>query len=116
MEGFPGDTPILVKNINSSNMQILSLGDLYKKFERKNSNIKNWRVWSPDGWNKILEIRKGQTELDIHRISNCYNWLYATEKIRFLLGIRDVIEIKDIFRQIFGFRKTYVNQTTIYVP
>lgn len=96
MDGFPGNTPIVVKNINSPNMNILSLEELYKKLERKNSNIKNWKIWSPDGWNTILEIKKGKTNHNLHRISNCYNWLYATEKIKFLLGIREIISIEDI--------------------
>ena len=84
MEGFPGDTPIVVKNINSPNMQVLSLDELFKKLERKNSNIQNWRVWSPDGWNKIKEVIRDRTDLKIHRISNCYNWIYGTEKLKFL--------------------------------
>ena len=49
-----------------------------------------------DGWTKIKEVVRGKTNLKIHRISNCYNWLYATENIRFfLLGIREIINIKD---------------------
>ena len=62
MEGFPGDTPVVVKNINSSNKQILSLDELFKKLERKNSNVQNWRVWSPDGWNKIKELLNNGSE------------------------------------------------------
>lgn len=96
MYGFTGDTPIVVKNVNSSSKQVISLEELYKKLERKNSNIKNWRVWSPDGWNNILEVKRGKTKLNIHRISNCYNWLYATQNIKFLLGIREIIDIEDI--------------------
>ena len=96
MEGFLGDTPIVVKNISSYNMQILSLEELYKKLERKNSNIQNWRVWSPDGWNKIKEVVRGRTDLNIHRVSNCYNWLYGTENINFLLGVRETINIEKI--------------------
>tara|TARA_B100000795_G_scaffold268507_1_gene255595 strand:+ start:60 stop:905 length:846 start_codon:yes stop_codon:yes gene_type:complete len=96
MDGFPGDTPIVVKNTNSSSKQVISIEELYKKLERKNSNIKNWRVWSPDGWNNILEVNRGKTDLNIHRISNCYNWVYATQNIKFLLGIREIIDIEDI--------------------
>ena len=96
MYGFTGDTPIVVKNVNSSSKQVISLEELYKKLERKNSNIKNWRVWSPDGWNNILEVKRDKTKLNIHRISNCYNWLYATRNIKFLLGIREIIDIEDI--------------------
>tara|TARA_B110001469_G_C9639975_1_gene321662 strand:+ start:1461 stop:2306 length:846 start_codon:yes stop_codon:yes gene_type:complete len=96
MYGFTGDTPIVVKNVNSSSKQVISLEELYKKLERKNSNIKNWRVWSPDGWNNILEVKRDKTKLNIHRISNCYNWLYATQNIKFLLGIREIIDIEDI--------------------
>ena len=31
MEGFPGNTPIIVKNINSTSIQIISLEDFFKK-------------------------------------------------------------------------------------
>ena len=110
MEGFPGDTPVVVKNINSSNKQILSLDELFKKLERKNSNVQNWRVWSPDGWTKIKEVFRGKTNLKIHRISNCYNWLYATENIRFLLGIREVINIKDIIGETNLFMCDYLEK------
>tara|TARA_B100000676_G_scaffold12134_1_gene11084 strand:+ start:254 stop:1099 length:846 start_codon:yes stop_codon:yes gene_type:complete len=96
MIGFPGNTPVVVKNSNSSTKQVLSLEDLYKKLERKNSNIQNWKIWSPDGWNKIVEINRGKTDLDMYRISNCYNWLYGTKGIRFLLGIRTNIEIEEV--------------------
>lgn len=96
MIGFPGNTPVVVKNSNSSTKQVLSLEDLYKKLERKNSNIQNWKIWSPDGWNKIVEINRDKTSLDMYRISNCYNWLYGTKGIRFLLGIRTNIEIEEV--------------------
>ena len=111
MEGFPGDTPIVVKNINSPNMQVLSLDELFKKLERKNSNVQNWRVWSPDGWTKIKEVVRGKTNLKIHRISNCYNWLYATENIRFLLGIREIINIKDIIGETNLFMCDYLEKS-----
>ena len=110
MEGFPGDTPVVVKNINSSNKQILSLDELFKKLERKNSNVHNWRVWSPDGWNKIKEVVRGKTNLKIHRISNCYNWLYATQNIRFLLGIRETIDIGDIIGETNLFMCDYLER------
>jgi hypothetical protein len=110
MEGFPGDTPIVVKNINSSNKQILSLDELFKKLERKNSNVQNWRVWSPDGWNKIKEVVRGKTNLKIHRISNCYNWIYATQNIRFLLGIRETIDIGDIIGETNLFMCDYLEK------
>ena len=41
MEGFPGNTPLVVKNINSSNKQVVSIEELFKKIERKNGNIQN---------------------------------------------------------------------------
>ena len=110
MEGFPGDTPVVVKNINSSNKQILSLDELFKKLERKNSNVQNWRVWSPDGWNKIKKVIRGKTNLKIHRISNCYNWLYATQNIRFLLGIRETIDIGDIIGETNLFMCDYLEK------
>jgi hypothetical protein len=96
MIGFPGTTPVVVKNSNSSIKQVLSLEELYKKLERKNSNIQNWKIWSPEGWNKILEIKRDKTDLDMYRISNCYNWLYGTKGVKFLLGIREIIEIEDV--------------------
>ena len=96
MIGFPGNTPVVVKNSNSSTKQVLSLEELFKKLERKNSNIQNWKIWSPEGWNKILEIKRDKTDLDMFRISNCYNWLYGTKGVKFLLGIREIIEIEDV--------------------
>ena len=111
MEGFPGNTPIIVKNINSTSIQIISLEDFFKKTERKNSNIENWKIWSPDGWNKILEIKKDKTNLKIFRISNCYNWIYATENINFLIGIRKRINIKEIKKDTNLFVCDYLEHT-----
>jgi hypothetical protein len=111
MEGFPGNTPVVVKNSNSSNKQVLSLEDLYKKLERKNSNIHNWKIWSPGGWNKILEINRDKTKLDMFRISNCYNWIYGTRGIKFLLGIREIIEIEDVIGETNLFMCDYLEKT-----
>lgn len=111
MEGFPGNTPLVVKNINSSNKQVISIEELFKKIERKNGNIQNWRIWSPDGWNKILEIKRNKTDLKIHRISNCYNWLYATSGIKFLLGIREVVNIKKVIGETNLFMCDYLEKT-----
>ena len=110
MIGFPGSTPVVVKNSNSSTKQVLSLEELYKKLERKNSNIQNWKIWSPDGWNKIVEINRGKTDLDMYRISNCYNWLYGTKGIRFLLGIRTNIEIEDVIGETNLFMCDYLEK------
>ncbi len=110
MIGFPGNTPVVVKNSNSSTKQVLSLEELYKKLERKNSNIQNWKIWSPDGWNKIMEINRGKTDLDMYRISNCYNWLYGTKGIRFLLGIRTNIEIEDVIGETNLFMCDYLEK------
>ena len=110
MIGFPGNTPVVVKNSNSSTKQVLSLEELYKKLERKNSNIQNWKIWSPDGWNKIAEINRGKTELDMYRISNCYNWLYGTKGIRFLLGIRTNIEIEEVIGETNLFMCDYLEK------
>ncbi len=110
MIGFPGNTPVVVKNSNSSTKQVLSLEELYKKLERKNSNIQNWKIWSPDGWNKIVEINRGKTELDMYRISNCYNWLYGTKGIRFLLGIRTNIEIEEVIGETNLFMCDYLEK------
>ena len=38
MKGFPGDTPIVVKN-NSSKKQVMSIEDFYKKVERRKRHI-----------------------------------------------------------------------------
>ena len=110
MKGFPGNTPVVVKNSHSLSMQVISLEELYKKLERKNSNINNWRIWSPDGWNKIIEIERNKTELDIHRISNCYNWIYATEGIKFLLGIREIINIENVIGETNLFMCDYLEK------
>lgn len=110
MKGFPGDTPIVVKN-NSSKKQVMSIEDFYKKVERKNGNIHNWKVWSPDGWNKIQEVYRDKTQLKIHRISNCYNWLYGTEGLIFLLGIRETIKIEDIIGETNLFMCDYLEKT-----
>ena len=57
MEGFPGNTPLVVKNISSSNKQVVSVEELFKKIERKNGNIRRMR----SDWNKILKIKRDKT-------------------------------------------------------
>ena len=111
MIGFLGNTPVVVKNVNSSNKQVMSLEDLYKKLERKNCNIHNWKIWSPDGWNRILEINRDKTTLDMYRISNCYNWIYGTKGVKFLLGIREVIEIEHVIGETNLFMCDYLEKT-----
>ena len=55
MEGFQ-EIHLTVKNINSSNKQVVSIEELFKNREKK--GIFKIGEWSPDGWNKITEIKK----------------------------------------------------------
>ena len=86
------------------------MDELFKKVREKNGNMQNWKVWSPDGWNKIKKVIRGKTNLKFI-VFQIVIIGYMVQKIYVsLLGIRETIDIEDIIGETNLFMCDYLEK------
>lgn len=76
---FPEFTPITVKNKKTNMIELLTVGELEKKYE-------DYCAWSHKGWTNINKVYSHSTNQPIYRLYNWKNWIYVDENTNFKLS------------------------------
>ncbi len=91
MSGILGINPIIVQTKDGC-IKIIPI----KNLNLEHSKYNDLKVFSKKDWVEIRKIQREKTTKKVYRVSNCYNWLYATEDCKLLLAGNKTTQISEI--------------------
>ncbi|MDD1777808.1 MAG: hypothetical protein LUQ65_06515 [Candidatus Helarchaeota archaeon] len=108
MVGIIGISPIIVKR---ELVHVIPIKKLYDC-----PRLDGLKIWTKNAWEPIIEVRREKTSQKIYRISNCYNWLYATEDCKLLLENNDTIQVSKVVEDTKLFQIRYPESRVYSLP
>lgn len=107
MTGVIGTSPVIIKQ---KLVQVIPISELYT-----HSTFNDIKIWTNEEWMPIIGVEREKTTQKINRISNCYNWLYATEDCELLLENNDIIHLSDVVEDTKLFQMNYPISNILYL-
>lgn len=108
MAGVIGIVPVIIKH---KLVHVIPIRKLYAC-----PNLKDIKIWTNKGWMPIIGIEREKTCQKIYRISNCYNWLYATGDCELLLENEDTIRFSNVVENTKLFQMNYPESRVFFLP
>ena len=108
MVGLIGISPIIVKR---ELVHVMPIKKLYGC-----PRLDGLKIWTNKDWEPIIEVIREKTSQQIYRISNCYNWLYATEDCKLLLENNDTIQVSKVVEDTKLFQIQYPISSVYALP
>lgn len=108
MVGIIGLSPILIKR---KLVQVIPIKKLYAC-----PHLEDLKIWTNKDWEPIIEVTREKTSQRIYRISNCYNWLYATEDCELLLENSDTIQVSKMVAETKPFQMHFPESSVYSLP
>jgi len=108
MIGTIGISPVLVKH---ELVHVIPIWKLYRC-----PHLDQLKIWTNKGWAPIIEVMREKTSQKIYRISNCYNWIYATEDCELLLENNDTIQVSKVVEDTKLFQIHYPESRIYSLP
>jgi hypothetical protein len=108
MVGIIGLSPIIIRR---KLVHVMPIKKLYVC-----PRLEGLKIWTNKDWEPIIEVIREKTSQKIYRISNCYNWLYATEDCKLLLENNDTIQVSKVVADTKLFQIRYPESSVYSLP